>query len=417
MKISIHFNLVKGGSTADDLPIRMRISYDGLRLDVRTGFVCHPDKWDYDQERMRPGTSNRYGETASNVNRSLSKQETVISDILARYEIDGNVPEPPVLKSDFENALGRKSRKSKAAPAYTFQDVYNKFLRQCVAMEASTVRGYVSVRSRLEDFQFFEKDPDDITMNDLYEFVNEMISDGLENITAVNYAAKIKTVLRWAKGEGLYHGTLYVDFNPTLKVIGQKDVHYLEWEEFELMLNCQLDTANKIAVRDAFCFSCATGLRVSDCSKLRWDDVFFDDAVPHINVVTKKTKKPLVIELNKWSRMIIDRQTDNSGYVFPQLSITCRNDLLPRIAKAAGIKGQIRDISYVGNRCKVSMVDKADSVTTHWGRHTFVVHALHLGISPNVIMSWTGHSSYESLKPYIAIADKTKAEKMELFDK
>ena len=42
--------------------------------------------------------------------------------------------------------------------------------------------------------------------------------------------------------------------------------------------------------------------------------------------------------------------------------------------------------------------------------------ALSLGITPNIVMKWTGHSDYQAMKPYIAIAEKTKADAMKLFD-
>ena len=41
-------------------------------------------------------------------------------------------------------------------------------------------------------------------------------------------------------------------------------------------------------------------------------------------------------------------------------------------------------------------------------RRTFVVHALEEGMSPQIVMSFTGHEEYDSLKPYIAITDKTR---------
>lgn len=49
-------------------------------------------------------------------------------------------------------------------------------------------------------------------------------------------------------------------------------------------------------------------------------------------------------------------------------------------------------------------------------RSTFIVTTLSLGIPPNVVMKWTGHSDYQAMKPYIAIAEKTKADAMKLFD-
>lgn len=42
--------------------------------------------------------------------------------------------------------------------------------------------------------------------------------------------------------------------------------------------------------------------------------------------------------------------------------------------------------------------------------------ALSSGIPPQVVMKWTGHSDYQAMKPYIAIAEKTKAEAREIKD-
>ena len=49
-----------------------------------------------------------------------------------------------------------------------------------------------------------------------------------------------------------------------------------------------------------------------------------------------------------------------------------------------------------------------DVIGTHSARRTFVVHALEEGMSPQIVMTFTGHEDYDSLKPYIAITDKTR---------
>jgi len=45
------------------------------------------------------------------------------------------------------------------------------------------------------------------------------------------------------------------------------------------------------------------------------------------------------------------------------------------------------------------------------------VLALSSGIPPQVVMKWTGHSDYKSMRPYIDIAEKTKTEQMAVFEK
>ncbi len=55
-------------------------------------------------------------------------------------------------------------------------------------------------------------------------------------------------------------------------------------------------------------------------------------------------------------------------------------------------------------------------VGTHTGRRTFICTALSLGIPVQVVMKWTGHSDYKSMKPYIDVADKNKINEMKKFN-
>ena len=49
-------------------------------------------------------------------------------------------------------------------------------------------------------------------------------------------------------------------------------------------------------------------------------------------------------------------------------------------------------------------------------RGAFIVNALSLGITPNIVMKRTGHSDYKAMKPYINIVDSIKAGSMTKFD-
>ena len=50
-------------------------------------------------------------------------------------------------------------------------------------------------------------------------------------------------------------------------------------------------------------------------------------------------------------------------------------------------------------------------------RKTFICFALSNGIPPNVVMKYTGHCDYKSMKPYIDIATRTKSDAMDAMDK
>jgi hypothetical protein len=46
-----------------------------------------------------------------------------------------------------------------------------------------------------------------------------------------------------------------------------------------------------------------------------------------------------------------------------------------------------------------------------------VVNALAPGVPAEVIMKWTGHSDFDSMKPYMEIVDKLKANEMMKFNR
>lgn len=50
-----------------------------------------------------------------------------------------------------------------------------------------------------------------------------------------------------------------------------------------------------------------------------------------------------------------------------------------------------------------------------WSEDVYL-YSLMLGIPPQIVMKWTGHSDYAAMKPYIAIADSVKSDTMAKFD-
>ena len=60
-----------------------------------------------------------------------------------------------------------------------------------------------------------------------------------------------------------------------------------------------------------------------------------------------------------------------------------------------------RIVYFIGNQRYEEVYPKYELLTSHCGRRTFIINALYLGINAEVIMKWTGHNDYKSMKPYI----------------
>ena len=100
----------------------------------------------------------------------------------------------------------------------------------------------------------------------------------------------------------------------------------------------------------------------------------------------------------------------------PVISNQKMNEYIRELGKLASINELVRQTHYKGNERIDEVFPKHELLSTHCGRRTFVCTALSLGIPVNVIMKWTGHSDYKSMKPYIDVADDIKAKAMKKFD-
>jgi len=139
----------------------------------------------------------------------------------------------------------------------------------------------------------------------------------------------------------------------------------------------------------------------------------------HIEVTTIKTADSLIIELNNHSKAILDKYKDTAfedNKAFPVYSNQKMNDYLKELGELAKINEPVRETYYKGNQRIDEVTPKYALLGSHAGRRTFICNALSLGISPQVVMKWTGHSDYKAMKPYIDIADDIKANAMEKFN-
>ena len=196
-----------------------------------------------------------------------------------------------------------------------------------------------------------------------------------------------------------------------------KKVIFLTWDELNRLKDYQIpkDKQYLERVRDVFLFCCFTSLRYSDVRNLKRSDVKSD----HIEVTTVKTADSLNIELNKFSKAILEKYKDihfENNMALPVISNQKMNDYLKELGELAEINEPVRETYYKGNERIDEVTPKYALLSTHAGRRTFICNALALGIPAQVVMKWTGHSDYKAMKPYIDIADDIKANAMNKFN-
>ena len=406
----------------ENVPIRMRVNFASKRIEFTTGYRIDATKWDADKQRVKNGCSNKLKQSASEINASLLEYYTEIQSIFKRFEVEDVMPTPEQIKEAF-NALRKPvseepKPKKEALPCDFFQ-VFDDFVEDCGRQNNwtdSTFEKFAAVKNHLTNFregltfEFF----DERGLNDYVGYLRDVKE--MRNTTIGKQLSFLKWFLRWAYKKGVHQNNAYDSYKPKLKST-QKKIIFLTWDELNRLREFKIPS-NKQAlerVRDVFLFQCFTGLRYSDVFNLRRSDIKGD----HIEVITVKTSDSLIIELNNHSKAILDKYKDvafEDDKVLPVITNQKMNDYLKELAEMAGIDEPIRQTYYKGNERIDEVTPKYALLGTHAGRRTFICNALALGIPPQVVMKWTGHSDYKAMKPYIDIADDIKANAMSKFN-
>ena len=406
----------------ENVPIRMRVNFASKRIEFTTGYRIDSAKWDADKQRVKNGCSNKLKQLASEINASLLEYYTEIQSIFKRFEVEDVMPTPKQIKEAF-NALHKPvseepKPKKEALPCDFFQ-VFDDFVEDCGRQNNwtdSTFEKFAAVKNHLTNFregltfEFF----DERGLNDYVGYLRDVKE--MRNTTIGKQLSFLKWFLRWAFKKGVHQNNAYDSYKPKLKST-QKKIIFLTWDELNRLREFKIPS-NKQAlerVRDVFLFQCFTGLRYSDVFNLRRSDIKGD----HIEVTTVKTSDSLIIELNNHSKAILDKYKDvafEDDKVLPVITNQKMNDYLKELAELAGIDEPVRQTYYRGNERIDEVTPKYALLGTHAGRRTFICNALALGIPPQVVMKWTGHSDYKAMKPYIDIADDIKANAMSKFN-
>ena len=217
----------------------------------------------------------------------------------------------------------------------------------------------------------------------------------LSQTTCRIFVNRLTAALTKAVSEGL------IDRNP-FKLLDAKEKpqknnsmrEFLTIEELRMIMAtpCRYEI-----VKQAFLFSCFTGLRYSDMKALLWSEIHkaADGKTLYIEHIQVKTKKSVTIPLSEEALKWMPKKKIGKENVFYQLQITSTTVelLLEEWMKEAGIQKHI---------------------TYHCSRHTAATLLLTLGADLYTVSKILGHSSIKMTEVYAKIVDKKKVETVNL---
>ena len=433
----------------EDAKLRLRVRWSKNIVAFNVGYRVQLDKWSTETQRCKSGTTHgKKRVAASEINKEIQRLESLANEVFKSFEVMNYTPDEKEYRNALNEANGKVNGKE-PEQTQTFFSIFDEFTHSMGWQNSwtpATFTKFATIRRHL--FSYNPKlDIKTISEEDMQLFIDHLQKADLRNTTIAKNISFVKWFLRWAYGKGYYTGNLHLTWKPKFKGTdgNQKEVIHLTWDELIMLYNFDFSTAKKklkdkngkvitdkqgiiqeveleeenkkalARVRDVFCFCCFTSLRYSDVAKLSRSDV----KDTFISIVTQKTTDGLKIELNKYSKAILEKYKNvhfQNDKALPVISNVKMNVHLKDMGEIVKLDESQRIVYFKGNERIEEVYPKYNLLTTHCGRRTFIVNALFLGIPAEVVMRWTGHSDYKAMKPYIKIVDLLKEQEMNKFN-
>ncbi|MEN3323746.1 site-specific integrase [Mariniflexile soesokkakense] len=380
-------------------------NYQYKRFKYSTGEKINPKFWNKTSERAKE--SKQFKEYPE-FNARLDVLENGINTAFRKLLNDGVQPNNANLKVELEATLSDKILKPNKLTFFSF--VENYIEESKLNKKEGTIKVYNTTFKYLKEYAQKYRPIHFETIN--LEFYNHYLSflrieHNLSSNTVGKHIKTIKSFINEATERG--YNNNYDFRNKRFKTIREEaDTVYLSIEELQKIEELDLKASPRLEkVKDLFLIGCYTGLRFSDFTQIKPENIVSNNTV--IEVRTKKTGQRVSIPLHKTVRSILEKHNNKLPKAYTNQTM---NDYLKEVVSLAGIKELIETTITKGGKVEKKVLAKYKLVSTHTARRSFATN-LYLAEVPTIsIMKITGHKTERSFLQYIRVSQRENADKL-----
>ena len=376
------------------VPIFIRITVEGKRIDKSTGKYVLPEKWSTENSRLK-GNS----EEARTINNHLELLRMHVFEIEKQLLIKKETLNFENFKNEY---LGIKQRERLLIPIFT---EHNRKIKELVGSEYApgTLERYETSLKHTKDFLQWKYRVSDIDIEKIdHAFITEYefylrTERKCANNTAVKYIKNFHKIINICLANGWLNKDPFANYKAKVKEVIRE---FLTEQEIQSLMEKEFVSERLELVRDIFVFSCFSGLAYIDVKQLTKDNIVLGiDGDKWINKNRQKTDTNSKIPLLPTAQYIMDKYSDypvnkNKGTLLPILSNQKMNAYLKEIATVCGINKEL---------------------TFHIARHTFATTVtLSNGVPIETVSKMLGHTNLKTTQHYAKILDKKISEDMQL---
>ena len=410
MKSSFHLKSPKGDKESL-IYFSAYFKNESKKLIYSTGETITPKEWNF-KNRMPNDLSGRTtrADNHRTINMQLNRYTDFYIKIINRYIH----AEQEITVENIRNEFDKEFKKTKTG-SRDFFAVYDKFMTEKIndktdkANSTSTIKRYEYNKKLLQDFE--ESKDVKLNFNQIdKKFYNTFINycTNTKNHSTNTLSRNIglfKTFMNWAVLNRYTYKLDFQEFKNIKKEI--TDEVALSKEQVVEIFNFDFSNNQRLErVRDLFVFGCFTGMRYSNYSKMKKNDIIDS----HIKVRdVKDNRKQLNIPLNDYSSYLLKKY----DYRLPEISNQKFNEYIKEVIKIVGYTENIKKTSKLGNEIIETVTPFYERISSHTARRSFITIMKTEKVPDKIIMGFTGHKSLEVFNQYYKPNDIEKVDFMQ----
>lgn len=413
------FNLyLKDKNSENTTSIILVVRWAGNTLKYATGKSIQPQYWNTEKQTVKPLKAVEDQKVINgHLIRIREAGQKSFNDLELELEREPTAKE---LKAKIDSELG-KANPIEVVEAMTFIEVFKKFIQDSKdgnrltsngkRFDTRSIQKYNTVKDVLIEFgKGYNLTFESINKEFYTKFVAYLNKKKFSLNNVGKYIQVIKTFLNYATENGYNQNMYFLTKAFKAHKVAGFSIYLTEKEVSDLY---DLDLSAKPhleRVRDLFIVGCWTGLRFSDFSNIKPENI--QDNFLHIT--TFKTGEKVIIPIHWMVREIMDKYADKyPNSLPPAIANQKMNSYLKDIAELAdSLKIDVETEGIKGGLKVHGVQKKHELVTTHTARRSFATNVYKSGFPAISLMKITGHKTEKAFLLYIKVTPEENAQKL-----
>ena len=418
---------LRDAKATQNTPILLYVSFSGERVKLPTNETIHPEFWNEKEQRPVKKKFPTYPEFKTR----LDNLETLVNNLIRTYQNDNNQqnPTPKVLRELWSNTIAPKTEtpepEQKVLTVVEFMEWFVNESKKRVnertgkTLSDATIIVYNQILNKVKEFiatnrNYRNLDFEGIDAGFYTDFTDFLTKKKQLSINTVGKTIRtFKVFMNNATEEGV-NTNLYFKRKNFKAVQENTSSVYLNEEELRILQGFDFSGMPALdRARDLFLVGCWTGLRFSDFSQIRPENITEDETGKYIKLQTQKTDELVEIPLHDAVLSIMEKyKGKNANNLPPSLTNQPLNRYLKEIGRLVGFDALETIIYTKGGKRITQQLPKYDLITTHTARRSFATNQYLLGVPTITIMEMTGHRTEKAFMKYIKVTKREHAQKI-----